>query len=295
MNKMTTVAFLILTGVGTSFASAPETSASTEIFGYDRMHLPATGKALRSNMFVTLEDEAGNKFIHLNDLRVVGYKDAEGKGSTAGVFNFYVPMKVKNGTVVPATNATGRVLSFYWFDNDLHEPGWYDSDGTSRWENVVFDPGQAFIFQGNGLVFESKGLVVDTGVNRPVPPNTHVAVGNAWAKRVNICDLALTDNGTHDISGGLTLERMADGPLDIKPLYSWYCVTNGYAPSDIKYREPGWYTGVTKSSKVSPSDGVFFEVGESFVVQGYQSNPGEAAPELRFRQKPQALNQTGGK
>ena len=261
-------------------------AASTEIFGYDQAKMPKAGVELRTDAFVTITDT--NKTFHLDDLSVRGYNRAFG---TAGVFNFFVMTYVTEGDVSYVTvgrDASGRELRFYWYDvpqnsqaNLVRAPGWYDADGLNRWENLEFQPGQAFAVQGNGLEFETFGLVLDTEMRVKVPANTYVAVGQSWAKHANLCDIRMENDGAHDIGGGVVLQTL-NADLTREKAYYWYSVTNGIASADLRYREPGWYAGVSKSSRYDRESGVAFDMGRAFWVQGYQANAGEPGVECEY-------------
>jgi len=259
-----------LSAFGYTFGTSRH-AASTEIFGYDRATLPKVGNELRTDAFVTLTNALTDKTFHLDDLRVLGYD--RGKG-TAGAFWFYVMVKRGNGQVVPETDAKGRELSFYWYDTPkpLRAPGWYDSDGSHRWENLTFSTGQAFNFQGNGLVLETNGLVLDTAASVPVPANTSVAVGNCWAKHVNLCDMTIDGNGTNDISGGITLQTLTPS-MGRESCYYWSNVTNVVKFADER-RLPGWYAGIADTKGYRAEDGIRFDMGRAFWIQGYQANSG---------------------
>jgi len=276
----------VLPAFGYTFGTSRH-AASTEIFGYDRATLPTSGRELRTDAFVTLTNAVADKTFHLDDLRVLGYNRRTG---TAGAFSFFVMVRRGNGPVEPDKDAEGRELSFYWYDTPepFRAPGWYDCDGGKRWENLKFDPGQAFCFQGDGLVLETNGLVLDTAAGIPVPANTSVAVGNCWAKHVNLCEMKIDGNGRSNIAGGITLQTLTYA-LGRESRYSWYCVTNDVESADER-RDPGWYASNGKDTKYSDKDGILFDMGKAFWVQGCQSNPGEPAVDTELSYPKLKLN-----
>ena len=266
-------------------------AASTEIFGYDQATMPKAGVELRTDAFVTITGT--DKTFHLDDLSVRGYDRALG---TAGSFSFFVMTYVTEGDVsyvAIGRDAKGRELRFYWYDipptgNPLiaqahleREPGWYDADGQNRWENLEFQPGQAFAVQGNGLKFETFGLVLDTEMRVKVPANTYVAVGQGWAKHANLCDITMESDGKNNIGGGVVLQTLKPS-MEREKNYYWCNVTNGVTSADRSYREPGWYWDNTKTSLYTRVSGVAFDMGRAFWIQGYQANPGEPAVECEF-------------
>ena len=292
LRLMVAVAAAMVAGSAAAYTFGESRSAaSTEIFGYDQATLPKAGVELRTDAFVTITGT--NKTFHLDDLSVRGYDRSLG---TAGSFSFFVMTYVTEGDVSYVTigrDAKGRELRFYWYDipptdNPLiaqarleREPGWYDADGVNRWENLEFQPGQAFAVQGNGLKFETFGLVLDTEMRIKVSANTYVAVGQSWAKHANLCDIRMENDGAHDIGGGVVLQTL-NADLTREKAYYWYSVTNGIVSADLRYRAPGWYAGTTKASRYTRESGVAFDMGRAFWVQGYQANAGEPGVECEY-------------
>jgi len=261
-------------------------AASTEIFGYDRATLPETGSELRTDAFITLTNKVGTNTFHLDDLRVLGYDRTIG---SAGTFKFRVLIKKGDGDIVTDRDDKDRELVFYWYDtpSPLREPGWYDSDGLTRWENLSFAAGQAFAFEGGGLVLETNGLVLDTAAKIDLPSNTSVALGNCWAKSINLCDMTITGNGTKNIAGGITLETLSND-LSRASCYYWYNVTNNAIAA--AYRVPGWYASTSKKSKYTPESGVTFDMGKAFWLKGFQTASSESAVNTVLSYPKLALN-----
>lgn len=280
---MAAVAAAMVVGSAAAYTfGTSRSAASTEIFGYDQTTLPKTGMELRTDAFVTLSDT--NKTFHLDDLSVRGYNRTLG---TAGAFSLSV-VAYENNAVEVVCDGQGRKLQFYWYDipqnsqaDLVREPGWYDADGLNRWENLEFQPGQAFAVQGNGLKLETFGLVLDTEVRVKVPANQYVAVGQGWAKHANLCDITMESDGKNNIGGGVVLQTLKPS-MERENSYYWCNVTNGITSADRSYREPGWYWDNTKTSLYTRVSGVAFDMGRAFWVQGYQANPGEPAVECEF-------------
>ena len=275
---------LLVAGSAAAYTFGERRSAvSTEIFGYDHATLPKAGNELRTDAFVTITGT--DKTFHLYDLSVRGYNRTVG---SAGVFSLCV-MEVVKGRAEIVRDDKGRELRFYWYDvpkgkqeNLAREPGWYDVDGRTRWENLEFQPGQSFTVQGGGLTLETFGLVLDTEVRVKVPCNRYVPVGQGWAKHANLCDISIDGNGPNNINGGVVLRTLKPS-MERENAYYWFCVTNGCGSADDEYRDPGWYaSNVSKDDRYTCESGVAFDMGRAFLVQGYMANEGEAQVDCEF-------------
>lgn len=279
---------LLVAGGAAAYAQGENRSAaSTEIFGYDWATTPASGVELRTDAFETVNGT--NRVFHLDDLSVRGYDPAVG---TAGVFSFCV-IEIENGQAEAVRDKKGRELRFYWYDVPpgadseqpqtrlVRAPGWYDADGTNRWENLEFQPSQAFAVQGNGLKFETFGVVPDTEVRVKVPGNRSVAVGQGWAKHANLCDIAMEGVGADNIADGIMLQTL-NPDMTLGKAYHWYAVTNGVDAADPRYRVPGWYADASKDGLYTRESGVAFDMGRAFLLQGCGDEPGEAQVDCEF-------------
>ena len=267
---------------GYAFGSS-RSAASTEIFGYDRATLPRTGRAIRTDAFVSIAST--ERTFRLGDLRVLGA--VPGTPGAAGAFSFYVA-DFSSGRALPQVDEQGRALEFHWYDIQsddpalAREPGWYDADGKVRWDDdYSFRPGQAFMMQGDGLVLETNGQVLDVELRWPVPHNSYVLVGQPWAKHANLCELKVAGNGEHNIGGGVNLQTLLPS-LRTESLYPWFDVTHGVAAGDPAYRTPGFYRDNTQRTPIAETEGIRFDLGGGFFVQGYQANKGEPAPDCEL-------------
>lgn len=216
---------------------------------------------------------SGSDTLRLSDLTVIGYNNDDGAWGE-------LKLTVLDNAGLEAKDDDGNTMNYYWYDNEDVTAGWYDGNGEVRWdaENVVFEAGQAFWVQGEGLTIQGSGAVNFAPVTVTTAPNGNTAIANPYPVAITLADISVS---------GYNLEDGAWGELKMTVLDNAGMEAydnNGNIMNYYWYDNPdvaaGWYDG---NGEVQWPEATSFPAGQGFWIQGEGltvefTNPAAPAP-----------------
>ena len=215
----------------------------------------------------------GTDQFKLSDLIVTGYSNDDGAWGE-------LKLTVLNSYGMADTDDNGNKMNYYWFDNEESAAGWYDSDGLVKWdsENIIFEAGQAFWVQGEGLTVQGSGAVNFAPVTVETNAGGNTPIANPYPVAITLADISVSGYSTDDGAWGelkmtvLNSYGMADTDADGNKMnYYWF---------DNEETATGWYDS---DGAVQWSESTSFPAGQGFWIQGEGlivefSNPAAPTP-----------------
>ena len=200
----------------------------------------------------------GTDQLRLSDLVVTGYNTDDGAWGE-------LKRTVLNNAGMADEDENGNKMNYYWYDNPDVPAGWYDGNGEVKWdaENIIFDAGQAFWIQGEGLTVQGSGAVNFAPVSVETNAGGNTPIANPYPVAITLADISVSGYNTDDGAWGelkmtvLNNAGMADTDADGNKMnYYWY---------DNPDVEAGWYDG---NGEVKWPDTTSFPAGQGFWIQG---------------------------
>ena len=267
--------FALAAGVCAAALAGFSDVTSANVVGYMGNQTPASGNKLIAGTFLTVGE---NQTFKLSDIKGTT-EDATG-GLLLVVLNSSGSEAVFTQEEADANPAladlVGKKKTFYWWDCEWVEAGWYDSDGEVAWpaDDIVFNAGDSFWTIGYGEGFNVAGQVGKNNVTVTTPASGNKAVGNPFPCAIKLSSIYGT---TEDATGGLLLvilnssgseavftqaeadanPALADFVGKKKTFYWWDC----------EWVEAGWYD--SDGEVAWPAESIELPAGEGLWTIGY--------------------------